>query len=233
MTPHRRREALAPSSHRGCAVARLALLALALSACGPPPVEMDAGDVDAGGDAPIGGGGSARVVVPREPFGTDLGIDSFVIDVDVLRLVSDRGEAFDPVRRDVGSVDIATPQGIDLVDLPPASYSAVYLGLNGFDLRFTDTELGPVHVAATSEIDWMARCPSAAPVRVGERLSMGVTMELDGPLELLRASALPAPTGGVIEVTDTTAPEALHELLEHVARVLRAECETSPETGGS
>jgi hypothetical protein len=209
-------------------VPRFAVLAaLALASCGPGPDPRDAGD--GGGADAMPGGARAIVRLPREPLdGGGLTVRRFVVSIGELRLVSDRGEPFDPVRTDVGELDIATPQTLALEAIPPASYSAVLLrlagGLHTVELEIEDSELGLVHVVHDEGVDWMARCSSGVPVGVGEQLEIGITLELDGAWEELREASLPPPVGGVIELDETTAPGVVHDLIEAIGAGLRAEC---------
>lgn len=224
-----RQPGLAPRSHGGTPVTRVALVAaLLVAACDPRPDPRDAGD--GGGDDASSEPARAEVRLPREPFdGGGLEVRRFVLSVASLRLVSDRGEPFDPELTDVGALDIASPRTLTLEAIPPASYSAVVLTLAGgahtVDLEVDDSEIGRVHVVYDAPVEWMARCSSGVPVGVGEGLGMAVTLELDGPWEDLREATLPPPTDGVIEVDETSAPGVARALVEAIGRSLVAECD--------
>lgn len=226
----RRDAGLAPRSHGGAAVRGFALLVvLALAACEPGTDPRDGGAADAA-DAPVGAG-RAEVRLPREPLdGAGLEVRRFAISVAELRLVSDRGEGFDPVRTDVGTIDLATPRTLSLAPIAPASYSAVVLRLAGsptsVELEVDDPEIGPVRVRYDGPLEWMARCSEGVPVGVGERLDVGVSLELDGPWEDLREAELPEPIEGRIEIDARSAPELGRQMVLAVGAALRAECGT-------
>jgi hypothetical protein len=208
----------------------LALLAvLALAACEPGTDPRDAGGTDAA-DAPAFGG-RAEVRVPREPLdGAGLEVRRFVVSVAELRLVSDRGEGFDPVRTDIGTIDLATPQTLSLAPLAPASYSAVVLRLAGsptsVELEVDDPDVGLVRVRYDGPLEWMARCSEGVAVGVGEQLDIGISLELDGPWEDLRDAELPEPIEGRVEIDGGSAPELGRRLVLAIGAALRAECGT-------
>lgn len=221
---------LAPSSHCGARVSAMAhrfliaILVVALGACGPRPAVPDGGRRDSSVVA------RARVRVPHESIeASDVELTSFRVAVSSVRLVSDRGASFDPVREDTGLIDLLDGTSLEFDAIPPASYSAAVLVLEGaattLEIRADDAVLGPMHVSYRSRIEWMARCSSAVPVDVGETLEIAFDVELSDAWEALRAAALPAPTAGIIEIDEESAPEALDELIRALLDGSRAECD--------
>lgn len=229
---------LAPSSHPLRDVVdlcRSALVWLALSgalvACVPTSDHPDAGHED----APPGDGSAfaaaARVRLPHEALEVgDVTVSSFALRIASLRLVSDRGVAFDPVRAgDLGPVDLASSTTIEFPSIPPASYSAAVIVLDGaaavLEIDAEDAVLGRVHVSYGSRVEWMARCSAGVPVGVGETLDVGVDLDLGPAWEDLRSADLPDPSGGVLSLDESTAPEAVAELVRAIGEALRAECD--------
>lgn len=219
---------LAPRSHGGRLVRALALhVVLALAACEPVAAGPDAGEPGDEDASPT----PARAVVrlPRESLdGAGLEVRRFAVSAVSLRLVSDRGEAFDPVRTDLGTLDLARPQMLRLEPVAPASYSAVVLGLAGgtssVELEVFDSELGLVRVRHEGPLEWMARCSEGVPVRVGEELQIGVSLELDAAWENLREAELPDPVGDRIELDEARDPGLVRTLMQDIGAALRAEC---------
>lgn len=220
---------LAPSSHPHGPMPRRSVLAALLlgfgaAACVPPE------------DRPDGGGGdgsmltaSARVVLPSEPLEDgDVAIDTFTLRVASLRLVSDRGGALDPVRADVGSLDLAAEQSVEFASVPPASYSAAVLVLDGaarvLEIDAEDATIGRMHIVYGTRVEWTARCGSVVPVGVGETLELRIEVELGTAWDALRAADLPPAAGGVVTIDETTAPAAVAEFVRLVGEQLGAEC---------
>jgi hypothetical protein len=209
------------------ALAAVLASAAVLAACVPTPGRDD------GGVPPsdrVASGASARVYLPTEVIEIgDVTVTALVLRIASLRLVSDRGVALDPVRTDVGSVDIASPVTLEFASIPPASYSAAVFVLDGaaatLEIEADDAVLGPVHVSYGSRIEWMARCSSGVPVGVGETLAVRVDAELTSAWEDLRAADLPDPDGGVVNVDETTAPAAVRALVLAIGDAIRAECD--------
>jgi hypothetical protein len=206
----------------------LASLTCVTLACGPSP-GLDAGRDADHEDGAMPRGASARVLLPRERVALgDVALGAFDVRIASLRLVSDRGEPFDPVRRDLGVVMLATTNVIELPSVAPATYSAVMITLDGaapvLDLDVVDDVLGPVHLSFAGRQEWTARCSTPVALNAFDVLVVGVTAELEDAWTRLRSAALPPPTAGVIEVNEVTAPSATQDFVDDVGRLLRAEC---------
>lgn len=231
------RRSLAPSSHWSPLVRRTGTalsLALALlgwtTGCEPmlPPARDGGRDAEAhDGAAPAA---RARVVIPREALEAgDVAFESFTLRVASVRLVSDRGEGLDPVLTTVGPIDLTTSRELVFDSVPPASYSAAVLVLDGaatpLEIVAIDPGLGEVHLRYGSRLEWMARCSAGIPVRVGETLTLGIELELSSAWEELREATLPAPSGGIITIDERSAPAVLEAFVAAVGATVRAECD--------
>ncbi len=230
------RSTLAPSSHWVPLVRRSGTalwLGLALlgwtTGCDPmvpgPDGGRDGGVLDGASPA-----ARARVLIPREPLeGGDVTWESFTLQVASVRLVSDRGEGLDPVQTTVGSIDLAVANELTFESVPPASYSAVSLVLDGaatqLEIVAIDPRLGEVHLLYGSRIEWMARCSAGIPLQVGDRLTLGIEVELGAAWEELREATLPAPSGGVITIDEGSAPVVLEAFVRALGASVRAECD--------
>lgn len=213
------------------------LLACALSwgGCGDPagvvPPDSDGGTMGDGGGPPPGAHG---VVVLMDPAveGPSTPIARFHLQIQSIRLASDRGPALDPVIDSVpplGDVDVPAG-GLELAfdGVPPALYSSIEMTLAGpgpvLELVFTDEHMVTWTLRTNDTLVLDARCEHGTAVTVTDTLRMGFDFALNDAIEAATHTMLPPPPGSAVTLDDASAPTAIAAFRTVLQLRVHAEC---------
>jgi hypothetical protein len=198
------------------------------------PPQSDAGPMADGGMPP----GARGVVELMDPAveGPTTPIARFHLQIESVRLVSDRGPELDPVLDSVpplGDVDVP-PGGLDLAveGVPPALYSAIELVLAGsgpvLELVFTDEHDVTWTIRTNDRLVLDARCEHGTAVSVTDTLRMGFDFALMDAIEAATHTMLPPDPGSSVVLDDASAPAAVAAFRTMLALRVHAEC--GPDT---
>ncbi|MFO0684602.1 MAG: hypothetical protein U0234_21280 [Sandaracinus sp.] len=174
------------------------------------------------------------VVLGSEMEGPTLPIEGFWLRIETLRIVGDRGAEFDPQRHDLPLLAVDA-DGVEIpIEVPPALYSAVFLGLDatGADEGEPVLELvfGPIDgtrfdVQVHERLQLLARCELGAIIDTRGGLRVGVDFELGEAVIAMLREPVPAPgPDGTVLVDETTAPSAVAAFRARLIEEVHAEC---------
>jgi len=214
-------------------------LALAAPGCGDddgvPPGADAATPTD---DAGVGARATLVIEVHggTEPLDDGLSLESASVSIMDLRARNDRGGDFEPMISNPAPVDLAVGASYELVDVAPATYGRVTVGLapNGaaptLAMRVSDASR-TIEVRLSGTLDAEAQCSMPVALEPGGTAHLRIAVELRDVAHELADMPLPAPVGGVIHVDEASAPDVATALLARLAEAFELRCEPV-ETGG-
>lgn len=225
------------TSRRAAARSLAALLGVCatIGCVDPVPPETDSGMPVPDAWTTPGVPGRVVLLAPSNE-GPSVPIDLFALRIHRIRIVGDRGPAFDPVIEGPGLVTIGEAGlELDIDDVPPALYSAVVVTLEAepeeagapvLELRIT-LDPGPtLDIRTAAPLELTARCEHGRVVNTTDAVEIGVDFALADAVAIALAHPLPAPDGeGVIWVDDVSAPDAIADFRAMLVARVHAECE--------
>jgi hypothetical protein len=154
--------------------------------------------------------------------------DTLDLAVSSIELTSDREPNAEPLRVDVGRIQLdASGHDVAFDRVPPGLYAAIEIELGG-DAPVLEAMLHNATqtfvIRTSGALSLVARCEQGQPITVSGTLQIGVDFALGGAIAALARHPLPAPVDGVVVIDETSAPEAIADFRSTLAASIHAEC---------